>query len=495
MSNADHPSDDLDARCRLLGGATMWRTHDLPALGAPELKMSDGPNGVRGELGVTDVVRGVAVPVGIALGATWDPALVERVGRLLAVEAHRKGAHVLLGPTVNLIRMPTGGRAFECYSEDPELTARLGVAWIRGVQSGGIATTVKHFVGNDTEIDRVSVDVHADPAVLRELYLRPFEAAVTEAEAWGIMSAYNRLDGTFCSEHRWLLTTLLRDEWGFDGVVVSDWGAAHDTVGAAVGGLTIAMPGPRTVFGAALAEAVRDGRVESALVDARVAEVARLAERTRAFDLGADRAQECVDDPAERALCREAAVGGIVLARNTGTLPLAPTGTIAVIRPNARTTRIMGGGSSALRPVPAASVLDALTERFGERVLGHADGAVFDKLLPVLTGAVLRAPDGTEGLRVEIRNGGDLGDSADAEAVAADTAPESSLLMFGQAVPGQADEFTVELSGAIVPDADGTYEVGALVAGAGRITVGATAFVDDPDGAFTAQDTYFPDGY
>src|SRR5688500_10733528 len=192
--------------------------------------MSDGPNGVRGEALGAHRTPGVAVPVGIALGATWDPALVGEIGSLLGLEAVRKGAHVLLAPTVNLQRTPIGGRVFECMSEDPELTARLAVPLVQAVQAHDVAVTVKHFAANDTAVDRMTVDVVADDRALRELYLRPFEATVTEAGAWGIMSAYNQVAGEHAAGNRRLLTSILREEWGFDGFVVSDWFGSHDTV-------------------------------------------------------------------------------------------------------------------------------------------------------------------------------------------------------------------------------------------------------------------------
>src|SRR5699024_10942408 len=312
----------LEARTRALGGASSWRTHPLEEIGLAALKMSDGPNGVRGEAESDGQVAGVAIPVGIALGATWNPGLVEELGRLLGTESVRKGAHVLLAPTVNLQRTPVGGRVFECFSEDPELTARLTVGFVRGVQSRDVAVTVKHFVGNDTEIERDGVSVEMDHGVLRELYLRPFEAAVKEAGAWGIMSAYNRLDDTFCAHNRWLLTDLLRDEWGFDGFVVSDWDGAHDSAAAITAGLTVAMPGPISIYGEPLAAAVRSGDADPAHVDRMLAEVARLAERTDAGDLSADRPQRSVDDPTERALAHRAAVESIVLLENRDhTLP------------------------------------------------------------------------------------------------------------------------------------------------------------------------------
>ena len=484
----------LDEKCRLLGGATTWRTHGIDRLGIPPVTMSDGPNGVRGEPLGAWFVDSVAVPVGIALGSTWDPDLVGEIGDLLGREARRKAVHVLLGPTVNLHRTPIGGRVFESYSEDPELTARLAVAYVRGVQAHGVAVTVKHFVANDTEVDRMSVDARMAESTLRELYLRPFEAVVREAGAWGIMAAYNKVDGEFCAQNARLLQEILRDEWGFDGFVVSDWTGAHDTVGAAEGGLTVAMPGPDTVFGEPLADAVRRGEVDPVHVDARVAELALLLERTHAAARPSGAPPQAVDDPAERELCRRAAVASLVLVQNRdGVLPLAAgSGTgqrVAVVGPNAALTRIMGGGSSTLDSLPHPSILDALTERLGAAVVAHAPGSAIEILSPRFSGKALRTPDGREGwLAVEFRDGPDL----DSEPVAHDVIRTTRYMSFGTTPEGVGDDqFWVTLVGDVIPEHDGPHVFGAIVAGKGHVTVGDTVLVDDPDRLLPRGDWLF----
>ncbi|KIF00530.1 beta-glucosidase, partial [Streptomyces sp. RSD-27] len=247
---------DLDAKTRLLAGRDMWSLPALPEIGLGRLVMSDGPVGVRGVRWTADDPS-VALPSPTALAASWDPALARRAGRLLAQEARRKGVHVLLAPTVNLHRSPLGGRHFECYSEDPYLTGAIGTGYVRGVQDGGVGTTVKHFVGNDAETERFTVDSVIAPRPLREVYLAPFEAIVRGARPWGVMTAYNRVNGTTMTEHGQLVNGVLRGEWGFDGANVSDWMAARSTAGCLAGGLDVAMPGPATVYGAALADAVR----------------------------------------------------------------------------------------------------------------------------------------------------------------------------------------------------------------------------------------------
>ena len=291
----------LEDKCRLLAGKTTWRTKAFPHAGIPEVKMSDGPNGVRGEGHGGSSTPGVVVPSGITLGASWDPQLLGEIGELLGTEARRKGAHILLGPTVNIHRTPVGGRTFECYSEDPELSGILAAAYVRGVQSKDVAVTVKHFVCNDTEMDRMSVDVQVDDRPLREIYLRPFERAVKEGGAWGIMSAYNRLGAEHCAENRRLLTDILRDEWGFDGFVVSDWFGVHHTIEAANAGLNIEMPAPVRVYGTKLVEAVKAGEVDEEQVDRLVLDVLSMINRVRADEFVATADEQSVDDPAERA--------------------------------------------------------------------------------------------------------------------------------------------------------------------------------------------------
>nr|WP_282082934.1 glycoside hydrolase family 3 C-terminal domain-containing protein [Streptomyces tendae] len=258
----------------LLSGATTWRTRPEPAVGLRELVMSDGPAGVRGEAW-DERNTSVLLPSASALAATWDEALVERLGGLLAAEARRKGVDVLLAPTLNLHRSPLGGRHFECLSEDPELTGRIGAALVRGIQAHGVAATAKHYVANDSETDRLTVDVRVGERALREVYLAPFEAAVA-AGVRLVMAGYNAVNGTTMTANA-LLTDPLKSEWGFDGVVVSDWGAVRGTTDTARAGLDLAMPGPDGPWGEALARAVADGHVPEAAVDDKARRLLRLA--------------------------------------------------------------------------------------------------------------------------------------------------------------------------------------------------------------------------
>ncbi|MBO3748858.1 glycoside hydrolase family 3 protein [Streptosporangiaceae bacterium NEAU-GS5] len=356
---------DLETKARMLAGQDMWSLPAVPEIGLPSLTMSDGPIGVRGRLWTPDDPS-IALPSPTALAATWDPALARRAGNLLAQEARRKGAHVLLAPTVNLHRTPLGGRHFECYSEDPLLTGELATGYVIGVQERGVAVTVKHFVANDSETERMTADVRVDERALRELYLLPFEIVVRKARPYGIMAAYNAVNGTFMTEHDPLVNGVLRGEWGFDGFVVSDWMAAHDTVRAAIGGLDVAMPGPLTVYGPALARAVRDGLVPEDVVDTHVRRVLDLAARTLAPAPPADE----IDG---RALAREIAVRSATLLRNDGVLPLAGSERIALIGAAAARARVMGGGSAQVYPAHIVSPLEGL--RAAGLDVRHAKGA------------------------------------------------------------------------------------------------------------------------
>ena len=272
----------LEQKVRLLTGADFWSLHAEPAAGLRRLVVSDGPAGVRGERW-DERETSANVPSPTALAATWDERLVEQIGRLLAFEARRKGVDVLLAPTVNLHRTPYGGRHFECFSEDPLLTARIGVAYVRGVQSGGVGATVKHVVANDSETQRTTLDARIDERALRELYLAPFEAIVREAGVWSAMAAYNGVNGDPMTESP-LLRDVLHGEWGFDGVVMSDWFATRSTQASAGAALDLVMPGPDGPWGSALVAAVRGGEVDEATIDDKVVRILRLAARVGALE-------------------------------------------------------------------------------------------------------------------------------------------------------------------------------------------------------------------
>jgi beta-glucosidase len=380
----------LDEKAALTAGADLWSTVGVPRLGIPKVWVTDGPNGARGRTMGAVGPTSVCVPCGSAIGATWNADLIERVGTMLGDEARTKGARVLLAPTVNIHRSPLAGRNFECYSEDPLLAGRLAAAFVRGVQSRGVATTVKHFVGNETEYERMTSNSVIDERTLREIYLLPFEIAVREGGALGIMTSYNRTNGAWCTEQPRLLQDIARGEWRFDGMFVSDWYAVVGTIAAAEAGLDLEMPGPPRGFGPAVADAVRSGALDEAVVDEQVRRLLAVFARIGALDdpAGADAAaEESVDRPEHRALAREAATESIVLLRNDGTLPLdaARVRRLAVIGPNADRARIMGGGSAALRPHYITTVLGSLRDTIGPGVEIVAErGVDNDRSTPAL---------------------------------------------------------------------------------------------------------------
>ncbi|MFB7606311.1 glycoside hydrolase family 3 protein [Streptomyces gardneri] len=456
---------DLDTKARLLGGQDMWSLPALPEIGLKSLVMSDGPIGVRGVRWTADDPS-VALPSPTALAAAWDPELARRAGRLLAQEARRKGVHVLLAPTVNLHRSPLGGRHFEAYSEDPYLTGEIGTGYVQGVQDGGVGTTVKHFVANDAETDRFTVDNTIAARPLRELYLAPFEAIVKNAHPWGIMTAYNRVNGVTMTEHRYLVNEVLRGEWGFDGYNVSDWMAARSTTGDIEGGLDVAMPGPQTVYGEALAAAVRAGEVEESAVDAAVRNVLRLAARVGALE-GAPAV--VTEHPAAidgDALAREIARRGFVLVRNENrALPLK-SGTVALSGAAARDARVLGGGSAQVFPDHVVSPLAGLTAALPDGALTFTVGAdPSEELTPADQGFTLRA-------RCRDAEGRVLGEGS---------LPNGQVQWIGDDLPaGVTHEAlaSIEVLGTFTPRESGEHSFGTRGLGAFALTVGGVTVFD-----------------
>ncbi len=481
----------LEEKCRLLGGASSWRTNAIPRLGIPAIKMSDGPNGVRGESQGTTRTPGLNIPTSIVVGASWDVHLALQLGVLLGREARRKAVHVVLAPTVNLHRTPIGGRTFECLSEDPELSAQLASAIVRGVQSQEVAVTVKHFAANDTEVDRMTVDALVDETVLREFYLRPFESTVIDAGAWGVMSSYNKVNGHHAANNRELLHEILRVDWGFDGFVVSDWFGAHDTVESIRAGLDIPMPGPSTIYGKKLLKAAEQGVVAEADIDARVETVLRLIERTRADEFPASSVEITVDDEYEREIVRHAAVAGTVLVRNVANaLPLEPgsVDSIAVVGPNARATRTQGGGSSGMQAMQTSTILDGLRARYGDHVVSWRRGTSIDKLAPVVEAERMRTPEGAFGWCVDYFDRDEVNSTPRYS-----TITDRSVLTFFGAAPQGVDpfDFTVAVTGEFIPEVDGTHDVSLVITGMGSLSVNGEVVVDDPLGQLPRSREYF----
>ena len=394
---------DLEQKVSLLAGQDFWSIPAIPSVGLGSLVVSDGPIGVRGTGWAPDDPS-IALPSPTALAATWDPELARTAGRLLGQESRRKRVHVLLGPTVNLHRTTLGGRHFECFSEDPLLTGEIGVGFVTGVQEHGIGTTVKHLVGNDFETDRMTVDVRIPDRALREMYLAPFERVV-KAGAWGLMSAYNGVNGLPMASHRPLQTGVLKDEWGFDGVVVSDWRAARETVGAALGGLDLAMPALENPWGDRLVAAVRSGEVPEDVIDDKVRRVLRLAARVGLLDGVPPAVTDLPADLDGDAVAHEVAVRSFVLARNeNATLPLeaAALTRVAVIGALAMDARVLGGGSAQVTPPHAISPLEGIGRALAGVDVAYAVGADPRPHLPAAKGPGWTTPAGEPGVMVTL---------------------------------------------------------------------------------------------
>ena len=469
----------LEEKARLTAGEDMWSTVAIERLGIPKVRMTDGPNGARGSaLFGAGPATAACTPCGSALGATWNPGLVERVGAMVGEEARTKACRVLLGPTVNIHRSPLGGRNFECYAEDPLLAGRVAAAFVRGVQSQGVVTTVKHFAGNDAEFERNTINSVIDDRALREIYLVPFELAVRHGGALGIMTAYNRLNGPFCAEHAGLLAGILRSEWGFEGFVLTDWYALGSTAGSAEAGLDLEMPGPGRFFGPALARAIEAGEVDQARLDAQVRRLLSVFHWAGAFDDAPDVGERSVDRPEHRALGREAAAEAMVLLKNDGVLPLDPARirALAVIGPNADRAQIMGGGSASLRPHYRITPLEAIRARLSDRVtIRHERGCDTARTTLPLGVTQLSTPDGTPGLAVEFFAGPDLAGAVVHQRVS----PDSHLLFFGEPAPDvPAEAFSFRATGRFTPVDAGPHTFTLVQAGRARVLVDGEVLLD-----------------
>jgi beta-glucosidase len=384
-------------KARMLSGANWMESQPNERLGIPAIRMADGPLGVRnwaGPSAVTNaagapVVHSTAFPAGIAMASTWDVELVRAEARAIAQEVRALGRDMILGPTVNIARTPLWGRNFEGYGEDPFLAARMGVAFVQGVQGEGVIPSLKHFAANNQEFERHRIDEAIDARTLHEIYFPAFKAAVKEAGVWTVMSAYNKLNGDWCAESPFLLTDVLRKSWGFAGFVISDWGSTYSTSRPLRAGMDLEMPGgdpmrswlalPRVMEagngGGWLAEdkvlaALASGEVKQAAVDEAVSRILRVMFQAGLFDRPHEAAGE-IDTPAQRALARTAATEAMVLLKNArGLLPVdgAKTKSVAVIGPGAAEARTGGGGSSLVRPAYTVTPLDGIKEAAGTGV-------------------------------------------------------------------------------------------------------------------------------
>ncbi len=370
----------LEEKAALCTGASAWTTTPIERLGVPELFVADGPHGLRRVPDVNSTTRqslpATCFPTASCLAATWNTDLLQEMGVALAEECIAQNVDVILGPGVNMKRSPLCGRNFEYMAEDPFLAGELATSLIRSIQSKGVGTSLKHYATNNQEFQRFCISSEVDERTLAEIYLPAFEKAVKQAQPWTVMCAYNKLNGVYCSEHHQLLTEILKDEWGFEGLVVSDWGAVHDRVAGLKGGLDWEMPGPQPQRVQAVVAAVRSGELDEALLNESVRRILRIVFKAAETPKGGS-----FDVDAHDALARRIAVEGMVLLKNNGVLPLQDQQHIAIIGHTAKNPYFQGGGSSHVNPTRVAIPFNEIQALAGQARLTYAEGYPADDSL------------------------------------------------------------------------------------------------------------------
>lgn len=469
----------LEEKISMLAGATPWTTMPIERLGIPAIKVTDGPNGARGasaSMGPTSA----CFPVGIALAATWNTELVHRVGMALGEEVKAKGAHILLAPTVNIHRSPLAGRNFECYSEDPYLSGRMAVAYINGVQSQGVGACIKHFVCNDSEFERRTISSEVGERALREVYLPPFRMAVREAKPWAVMSAYNKLNGTYCSENSYTLIDILKGEWKFAGIVMSDWYGTN-SVNIANGGLDLEMPGPARWMGDKVLGAVKAGELSAEVINDKVRRLLRTIVRAGAFEHPELRPEQAIDKPEHRSLAREAAGEALVLLKNTGgilPLNLEKLNSLAIIGANAKWAQIQGGGSARVTPHYVVTPYDGILNKVGDAVeIGYEMGRTIHRMLPLINVNRLTADDASRnGLTVQFFNNRDLS----GDPVHTAFTDRMQLTWTGDVSPQvDPEKFSIRLTGRFTAPDTGTYTFSLMSFGLSRLFIDGVELINN----------------
>jgi beta-glucosidase len=441
----------LEEKIDLLGGVDGFYIRAIPRIGLPRLKMADGPVGVR-NYGPSTVFGG------IGLAAAWDPALAQRIGTVIGEDARARGVHFMLGPGVNIYRAPLCGRSFEYFGEDPFLSSRTAVAYIEGMQSQGVSATVKHYMGNNQEYDRHNMDSIIDERTMREIYLPVFEAAVKEAHVGAVMDSYNLTNGQHMSQNGYLNTDVAKKDWGFSGIVMSDWDSTYDGVAAANGGLDVEMPSGKFMNRATLSPAVQAGKVSEAAIDDKVRRILRTAIQFGWLDRDQTELSIPKLNPEGRQVALEAARAGIVLLKNGGNLLPLEKGkihSIAVIGPDAYPAVPAGGGSAEAKPFTPVSYLEGIVN-----YLGNGAKVYYERGLPTLdeiakhTEFTTEATGGTQGLKTEFFTNGNL--SGTPAVTRTDKHVNYEPARGGD---GAASDMSIRWSGYFTPSAPGDYLV------------------------------------
>ncbi|KAF7330642.1 Glycoside hydrolase family 3 protein [Mycena sanguinolenta] len=479
-----------DESIQLVAGVGFWKTHAVERLGIPAIKVSDGPNGVRGNHFVNGTPA-KCLPAATALGATWDPKLIYEVGlKLLAPEAKLRAASVILAPTCNIQRNPLGGRSFESFSEDPYLSGLIAASYVNGVQDGGIGTAIKHFVGNDKENDRMAYDSLISERALREVYLMPFMLAQKLAQPWSYMTAYNRVNGTHLSENPAILQSILRDEWKFEGMLMSDWFGTYSVDLSIKAGLDLEMPGVNKWRSLDLVNrSIQSRKVTKRVIKQRATKVLELVQKCAAGApevLDGDGEERTLESDADKDLMRRVAAQSIVLLKNEGgLLPLQPKNLkkIAVIGGNAKAIVLSGGGSAALKASyfvsPYQGIVDALATN-PEVEITYSEGARAYLTSPSLD-YELFTEDGKRGWMGSWHSHVD-DDSMTAldEPLRVDYFDETRIFISTSAPSALTKRWTLKLRGQLLPrEKDTPFEFGLISAGRARLYVDGELLIDN----------------
>ncbi|PVH83481.1 glycoside hydrolase family 3 protein [Cadophora sp. DSE1049] len=452
------PKEKID----LLSGGDFWHTKSLPKHGIPGLRLSDGPNGIRGQTFFAGT-RGAVLPCGTALGATWDRDLLVRAGKLMGKEAVAKGVHVVLGPTINIQRGPLGGRGFESISEDPVLSGLAAASLIEGIQAN--------------EHERNRVDVRITQRALREIYLLPFMLAIKGGKPGAMMSSYNKINGLHVSESKELLTDVLRTEWGWRGLIMSDWFGTYSTSTAIHAGLDLEMPGPSRFRGNSLGHAIATNKVGKHVIDERVREILKLVNSCAASGIPENAPELEIDSQESRALLRELATSSIVLLKNENkTLPFSKTKSTVVIGPNARIATICGGGSASLPSYNATTPYEGIQAALGSKV-PFTVGAYSHKELPIL-GLQVKTAEGEDGMSFSVYN--EPPGSSERHRIDRKVITKTDAMLMDYKVPTNTSGlWYADIEGYFTPDISGEYELGLCVYGQGQLCVDGKLVVDN----------------
>ncbi|KAH6665334.1 glycoside hydrolase superfamily [Plectosphaerella plurivora] len=479
----------LEEKVSLLTGKDMWRTNGIPRLGIPMIKTSDGPVGVRGSTFV-DGLGAAQLPMGCSLAATWDLSVLQSVSQVLIDEAKNKGSNVLLDPTVCIPRTPLGGRNYESYSEDPFLTGKIAATFISSLQDAGVGACIKHFAANDQEERRFFINANMSERALREIACQPFQIAVRESDPWTVMTAYNKVNGQYSSGNTHLLGDILRGEWAWDGLVMSDWFGTNSMVPSLEAGLDLEMPGPVRRRGQHLLKAHAAGLVDTRFIDESAGRVLELIHKCGKGKMESlregEEEEESSDKPEHRAILRKAGAQGIVLLKNsTKLLPLEDLHqkSVAFIGPNAARGVQSGGGSANLQPHYRTTPVDSFKQAVAEKKLSvtieTAPGIIGHRYLPLIDASIMRNPDnGTSGFSLSLWNNM----THSGPALATEHRPSSNLVCYDQLPAELTTGYRYSYRGRTVltPKTSGTHQFSLSTCGPGRLIVGGKVIIDIP---------------